>query len=241
VANTDGRADSQESAQDAAVSSTPIRIVIAEDHAFVQEGTRRLLEREPDIEVAGVAADGAVAVALTERLRPNLVLMDIAMPGMDGIAATRRIRASCPDIPVLILSAYDDDQYVFALVEAGAAGYLLKDVSGDQLVDAIRAVTRGESVLHPTIAGKIMRRIARADPPRTAEATDTLSARELAVLRLAARGLGNDAIALELQLSPRTVQAHLSHIFAKMRVSSRTQAVVEALRRDWIRLEELDP
>ncbi len=241
MANADSRADSQDVAPDGGASSPPIRIVIAEDHAFVQEGTRRLLEREPDMQVAGVAVDGATAVALTERLRPNVVLMDIAMPGMDGIEATRRIRASCPDIPVLILSAYDDDQYVFALVEAGAAGYLLKDVSGDQLVDAIRAVTRGESVLHPTIAGKIMRRMARSDPPQPANPVDTLSERELAVLRLAARGLGNDAIALQLQLSPRTVQAHLSHIFAKMRVSSRTQAVVEALRRNWISLEELDP
>ena len=239
--NADGQADSHDAARDGAASDALIRIVIAEDHAFVQEGTRRLLEREPDMEVVGTASDGAEAVELTERLHPSIVLMDIAMPEMDGIEATRRIRVCCPDMPVLILSAYDDDQYVFALVEAGAAGYLLKDVSGEQLVDAIRAVTRGESVLHPTIAGKIMRRMARAEPLQPTEPIDTLSTRELAVLRLAARGLGNDAIALQLQLSPRTVQAHLSHVFSKMRVSSRTQAVVEALRRNWIRLEELDP
>lgn len=225
---------------EASAEAEKIRIVIAEDHAFVQEATTRLLAREPDMEVVGTASDGAEAVALTKELRPSVLLMDIAMPECDGIEATRRVREACPEIAVLILSAYDDDQYVAAVVEAGAAGYLLKDVRGDQLVDAIRSVVRGKSVLHPVIAGKIMQRIADGER-RTDVRQEVLSARELTVLTLAARGLSNDAIALELKLSPRTVQPHLSKIFSKMRVGSRTQAVVEALRRDWIDLDAIGP
>ncbi len=226
--------------QQASAEADKIRIVIAEDHAFVREGTTRLLAREPDMEVVGTASDGAEAVALAIELRPSVLLMDIAMPEIDGIEATRRVRAACPEIPVLILSAYDDDQYVSAVVEAGAAGYLLKDVRGDQLVDAIRSVVRGESVLHPVIAGKIMQRIVDGERQHDVRA-DVLSARELTVLKLAAQGLTNDAIALKLKFSPRTVQSHLSRIFSKMQVGSRTQAVVEALRRGWIDLDEIGP
>ena len=220
-------------------SEAPIRIVIAEDHAFVQEGTRRLLDMEPDMQVVGVAPDGIEAIERVEQLNPTLVLMDISMPRMDGIEATRRIRAMKPELPVLILSAYDDDQYVFALVEAGAAGYLLKDIRREELVDAIRAVSRGESVLHPTIARKVMQRFGgyRGDEQ---PATDTLTEREIEVLRLAAGGAGNDAIALELGVSARTVQSHLSNVFSKLSVGSRTQAVIAALRQGIIRLEEID-
>ena len=216
----------------------PIQVLLVEDHAFVQEGTRRLLEREPDMCVVGEAGDGAVAVAMVSELDPSLVLMDIAMPEMDGIEATRRIRALKPDLPILILSAYDDDEYVFALVEAGAAGYLLKDIRGDQLVDAIRAVSRGESVLAPTIARKVMRRLGgrRDDGPQP----ESLSDREIEVLRLAAAGDGNEAIALRLGVSPRTVQAHLSNVFSKLGVGSRTQAVIVALRRGLLQLDEIE-
>ncbi len=235
MVGSDGQRDGHASAE-----SDKIRIVIAEDHAFVLEGTTRLLAREPDMEVVGTAANGAEAVALTKELRPTVLLMDIAMPEFDGIEATRRLREECPEIPVLILSAYDDDQYVSAVVEAGAAGYLLKDVRGDQLVDAIRSVVHGRSVLHPVIAGKIMQRIADGEQ-QTDAVPDVLSARERTVLTLAAQGLSNDAIALKLKLSPRTVQSHLSKIFSKMRVGSRSQAVVEALRRGWIDLDEIGP
>jgi DNA-binding NarL/FixJ family response regulator len=222
-----------------ASSPAPIRVLIAEDHAFVQEGTRLLLEAQDGIEVVGEASDGREALDLVGEIDVTLVLMDISMPNMDGIEATRRIREIRPDLPVLVLSAYDDDQYVFALIEAGAAGYLLKDVRGTQLVDAIRAVSRGESVLHPAIARKVMRRLgARIDHADPME--EVLSERELAVLRLAALGQGNDAIALDLDVSPRTVQAHLSNVFSKMNVNSRTQAVIEALRRGWMTLDELE-
>jgi DNA-binding NarL/FixJ family response regulator len=221
------------------VSPAQIRLLIAEDHAFVREGTSRLLELEPDMTVVGEARDGLEAVELVERLNPTLVLMDIAMARMDGIEATRQIRVHRPDLPVLILSAYDDDQYIFALVEAGAAGYLLKDIRQEELVAAIRAVNRGESVLHPTIARKIMLRLGgRSEPP--AATVETLSDRETEVLRLAAGGASNAAIALRLEVSPRTVQAHLSNVFAKLGVGSRTQAVIAALRTGVIELEHIE-
>lgn len=218
-----------------------IRIMIVDDHAVVQEGTRLLLDMQPGIEVVAVAENGEEALAQLElETDTNLVLMDVAMPLMDGLEATRRIRAMRPDLPVLILSAYDFDQYVFALIEAGAAGYLLKDIRGDQLVDAIRAVARGESVLHPVIARKVMRRFGGPGSGDTDATVEALSERELDVLRLAAMGLGNDAIAIRLEVSARTVQTHLSNVFSKMGVSSRTQAVIEALRRGWMNLEEIE-
>jgi DNA-binding NarL/FixJ family response regulator len=167
-----------------------------------------------------------------------VVLMDIEMPGMDGIEATARIAEQFPGTAVLALSAYDDDQYVQRLIEAGASGYMLKDVRGGQLIEAIRSVYRGESVLHPSITRKVMRNLA-APASRAEHPLDGLSEREISVLRMTALGLGNDAIALELGISVRTVQAHLSNIFDKMGVESRTQAVVEALKRRWIRLEDL--
>ncbi len=221
--------------------SDKIRIVFAEDHVLVREGTRQLLDRHEDLEVIGEGADGIEAVELVRRLSPDIVLLDISMPRMNGIEATKRIKEFAPQTSILILTAYDDDQYVFALLEAGAAGYLLKDVSGDELVRAIRAVHAGEPVLHPAIARKVLDRVvqrqqASAGPPVDGE---SLSDRELEVLRLAARGLSNAGIAQELDLSTRTVQVHLTHIFAKLGVGSRTEAVITALRRGWFTLEEL--
>jgi DNA-binding NarL/FixJ family response regulator len=218
-----------------------VRVLIVDDHALVSEGTRRLLELEPDMAVVGVARNGIEALELVARERPSVVLMDIEMPEMDGIEATTRITAEFPDVAVLVLSAYDDDEYVERLIEAGAAGYLLKDVRGDQLFEAIRSVARGDSALHPTIARKVMRSFTASNQGSVADDGESLSERELTVLRLAARGLANEAIALALGISARTAQAHLSNVFAKMHVESRTQAVVEALRRRWIRLEELEP
>lgn len=217
-----------------------ITVLLADDHVLVRQGTRELLEREEDLEVIGEAGDGVEAVELAAELHPDVVIMDIAMPKLSGIDATRRIKATQPDSAVLILSAYDDDQYIFALLEAGAAGYLLKDVPAQELVDAIRAVYVGESVLHPAIARKVINRFAspRHEVTTTVE-SDELSDREMEVLKLAAKGMTNMEIANELSLSVRTVQGHLSNTFSKMQVGSRTEAVIQALGKGWFTLEEV--
>lgn len=216
-----------------------IRILLADDHALVRQGTRELLEREGDLEVVAEAGDGAEAVRLACEHSPDLALIDIAMPVLSGIDATRQIKSAKPGTSVLILTAYDDDQYIFALLEAGAAGYLLKNVSADELIAAIRAVAAGEAVLHPAIARRVLNRIARSqDRQAVTTAADHLSEREMEVLKLAAKGLKNQDIADELCLSVRTVQTHLSNIFDKMGVSSRTEAVLEALKRGWLTLQD---
>jgi len=217
-----------------------IKILIADDHAVVREGTRQILEQEPDLEVVGEAGDGEEAVKLAGEAKPDVAIIDIAMPKMDGIEATRRIKTLYPGTSVLILTAYDDDQLVFSLLEAGAAGYLLKSVRGRELIDAVHAVYAGESVLSPAIARKVLNRFARAPAKAKEEkAAETLSEREMEVLKLASQGLSNQEIADKLCLSLRTVQAHLGHIFNKLRVSSRTEAVVRALKEGWITLKDI--
>ena len=215
----------------------PIRVLIADDHALVREGTRELLARETDLEVVGEAADGAEAIELAGRLLPDVVVIDIGMPGINGVEATARIKAEHPEVGVLVLTVQDDEQYVYAILEAGAAGYLLKDIHGSQLVEAVRSVRAGEGVLHPAIAKKILGRFRRSDG--SVEEVRSLTDRELDVLRLAARGKSNKEIARELDLSAQTVQVHLGRIFKKLRVASRTEAVIHGLRRGWFRLEDL--
>jgi NarL family two-component system response regulator LiaR len=217
-----------------------IKILIADDHAVVREGTRQILEQEPDLDVVGEAVNGEEAIRLAGSLKPDVAIVDIAMPGVDGIEATKQIKALYPSVTVLILTAYDDDQFVFGLLEAGAAGYLLKSVRGRELVEAVRQVYAGESVLHPSIARKVLNRFAPATgKPAGQKQPDVLSERETEVLRLATRGLTNQEIASELFLSLRTVQAHLGHIFNKLRVSSRTEAVVRALKEGWVTLDDI--
>jgi DNA-binding NarL/FixJ family response regulator len=218
--------------------SAPITVLLADDHALVREGTRRLLEAEPDIRVVAEAGDGAEAVARAEQTRPDVVIMDIAMPGMGGIEATRQIKGRLPQMAVLALTAYDDEQYVLALLDAGAAGFLLKDVRGEELVWAVRAVHRGEAVLQPRIAQRaLLRAISRRSPTPSAP---PLSDREMEVLREAARGLANKDIARRLNLSVRTIHTHLGNAFNKLGVGSRTEAVLLALRRGWISLDETE-
>jgi two-component system, NarL family, response regulator LiaR len=216
---------------------TPIRILLADDHIMVREGTRRILERECDLKVVAEAGDGRETVALVEREHPDVAIVDISMPVMNGIEATKGIKKVAPETAVLVLTAYDDDQYVFAILEAGAAGFLLKNARGSELIDAVRRVNSGESVLHPAIARKVLRRVLPSDAS-TELANETLTDRELDVLRLAGRGLSNRQIAAELVLSPRTVQAHMANIFSKLHVGSRTEAVMVGLRRGWLALED---
>jgi NarL family two-component system response regulator LiaR len=217
-----------------------IRVMIADDHAVVREGTRRMLEQEEDIEVVGEAADGEEAIRLAEELKPDVAIVDIAMPKLDGIEATKQIKERCPSVTVLILSAYDDDQFVFSLLEAGAAGYLLKTVRSGELIDAVRAVHAGESVLHPAVAKKVLNRfVTGGEKAASTRSVEVLSDREQEIMRLATQGLTNAEIAKELCLSIRTVQGHLGHIFNKLQVGSRTEAVVRALKEGWVMLDDI--
>lgn len=214
-----------------------IRVLLADDHALVREGTRRLIEAENDLEVVAEASSGEEAILEVRRLHPDIAIMDIAMPGMGGIEATRAIKADCAETAILVLSAYDDEPYLVALLEAGAAGFLLKNVNGRELVEAIRAVARGESVLEPALNERLLRRLSNR-PATAVRPADVLSEREFDVLRLAARGLPNKEIARRLNLSIRTVHSHLANTFMKMHVGSRTEAVLLALRQGMISLQD---
>ena len=222
------------------MSSESIKVLLADDHAVVRQGTRELLEREEGIDVVAEASDGKKAVQKAIKERPDVVVMDFAMPELNGIEATRQIKAVAPGIAILVLTAYDSDQYIFAFLEAGAAGYLLKDVQVDELVEAIRAVHAGESMLHPAIARKVINRFAKPEEQTNVVRAplDHLTERELEVLKMAAKGMSNREIAQQLTISVRTVQTHLTNIFNKMGVGSRTEAVVHALRKNWITLED---
>ena len=214
-----------------------IRVLLAEDHILVREGTKGMLEREPDFEIVGEAGDGEQAVALVEELKPDVAIVDIAMPRLDGIQATREIKRRSASTAVLVLTAYDDDEYVFALLEAGAEGYLLKNARTSELIDAIRAVHAGQTVLHPRIARKVVNRY--VSPAHKAAVVDQLTERELEVLKLAAKGMSNKEIATTLFLSVRTVQGHVSNILSKMGVNSRTEAVMRGLKERLFALDEL--
>jgi len=214
-----------------------IRVVLADDHALVRQGIRQFLEIADDIEVLAEASDGDKALHLVEELRPDVALLDIQMPGLSGVEVTRQIKACFPEVRVLILTAYKDDPYVFALLQAGADGYLLKTLEVDDLLRAVRAVQRGEPALSPEITQKVLRQLKTGRPAGAAEQIEALTARELEILRSAAQGLTNKAIGQEVGISDRTVQGHLANIYGKLGVASRTEAVTEAVKRGWIVLK----
>ena len=218
-----------------------IRILIADDHPLLREALCQTLSKEQDMEVVGKASDGEETVAMASQLKPDVVIMDIIMPKFDGIEASKRIKTTAPNIAILILTAYDDDNYVLGLLEAGAAGYLLKSARGQDLVEAVRAIQAGESVLHPEIIEKLLKRaILKSSGLVKPKADELLSEREKEMLKLLATGMGNKEIARKLCLSLRTVKAHMSNIFNKMNVASRSEALVEALRSGMISLEDIE-
>jgi DNA-binding NarL/FixJ family response regulator len=207
-----------------------VRVLLVDDQALFREALATLLEVRPEIAVVGEAGDGAQALRRVAEARPDVVLMDLRMPVLDGIEATRRLRASHPDVKVLALTTFDGDEEVFAALRAGAVGYLLKDVSGDRLVDAVLAAARGESVLQPSVAAKVVARVAAMPDPDAAAPASPLSERELDVLRHLAAGRSNREIAGALYLSEGTVKNHVTSVLAKLGVRDRTQAALRAHR-----------
>ena len=217
----------------------PITVVLADDHPVLREGIRNLLEQQPDIKVVGEAGNGHEAVAMVRALEPDIVLMDVVMPRLNGVEATKQIKRSNPTTAVLILSAYDNDRYVLGLLDAGAAGYLLKNATGQEVIQAIRSVYAGEAVLHPIVAARLLARAGRYLPrPTPGDGEESLTGRELEVLKFAAKGYSNQEIANELVLSVPTVKAHLVNIFNKLGVGSRTEAVLYGVRMGWLLLED---
>jgi len=217
----------------------PITVVLADDHAVLREGMRNLLEQQRDMTVVGEAGNGHEAVAAVRPLEPDIVLMDVVMPRLNGIEATKQIKRTNPTTAVLILSAYDDDRYVLGLLDAGAAGYLLKNATGQEVIQAIRSVHAGEAVLHPAVAARLLSRAARSSPrPMPLDSEEPLTRRELEVLQLAAKGHSNKEIASDLVLSVPTVKAHLVNIFNKLGVGSRTEAVLYGLRMGWLVVDD---
>lgn len=208
-----------------------IRLVIVDDHPVVRDGLRGMLESQPDFEVVGEASDGEEAVRTVNLLSPEIVLMDLRMPVMDGVAALREIKASNSQVQVLVLTTYDSDADILPAIEAGATGYLLKDTSREDLYAAIRAAGRGEAILSPGVAARLIGQM-------RAPAEQKLSIRELEVLQLVAEGDSNREIASRLHISQATVKSHLIHIFDKLGVSDRTAAVTAALRRGILSLDK---
>src|SRR6266496_3722393 len=212
-------------------SKTKIRVLLADDHRIVRQGIRQLLESAKDIEVVAEAGDGEEAQALIEQLKPDVAVLDIQMPKASGIEVTRWVRAHLPEVGVLILTAYDDDPYVMAVLQAGANGYVLKTAKTDDLIQAVRDVYEGKSALDSSITKKLMSNLFKHEDKKIVE---PLTDRELDVLRLASKGFTNKAIGIQLHISDRTVQGHLAHIFAKMQATSRTEAVMRAVSFGWI-------
>src|SRR4030042_1314727 len=230
-------------------SSTPVtsrgqsartKIVLADDHPLLRKALKDLLEKETDFEIIGEAGDGEEAVRLATQIMPDVVIMDISMPNLDGLGATQQIKARCPNVAVLVLTVHTDDECILEILQAGAAGYIIKSAFGDEVVQAIRAVVTGEMVLSPSIGQRLLKQAARYPTrPILLEAGEKLSTRELEVFKLTARGLSNKDIALALGIKLRTVKGHLTDIFSKLRVASRTEAVIAGLRAGFLSMDDI--
>lgn len=221
------------------IKKDELTVLIADDHPLVREALHRALDVEEDMKVVAEATDGEEAVRLASELKPNVVVMDIVMPKVNGIEATKKIKEIAPDTAILILTAYDDDEYVLGLLDAGAAGYLLKSARGRDLVGAIRTIRAGESVLHPNIIARLLKR-ATVTSVKETKGQGLLSEREAEVLRLVALGMSNKEVAEELFLSQRTVKAHLTSVFNKLNVASRSEAIVKGLQWGLVTLENTE-
>lgn len=207
-----------------------MKVLVCDDQAIVRDGLELLLKLEAEIEVVGAAQDGAEAVEMADKFLPDLVLMDLKMPGMNGVEATRRICASHPGIKVLVLTTFDDDEWVFDAIRAGAGGYILKDTPREKVIEAIRGTLSGKSYVDPSVVGKLLQHVSSKQEEPLSVLTDKLTTREVEVLRAISHGLSNTDIAARLHLSEGTVRNHISTIFAKLDVTDRTQAAIIAIR-----------
>jgi len=216
------------------------KIIIADDHAMLREGMRELLEQEKDFELVGEAADGEEAVKLAGELKPDIVIMDIVMPKLNGVEATKQIKQVSPATAILILTAYSDIRYIIGLLEVGACGYLLKNSPGKDVVKAIREIRAGESVLDPEVTRKLVQRLASLSKTQDErEVTGQLTSRETEILKWASRGLSNKEMSEKLFISLRTVKAHMTNIFNKLGCSSRTDAIIKGLKQGYINLDDI--
>ena len=213
-----------------------IKVMIVDDHIVVRDGLASMMGRRKDFAVVGQASDGVEAVEKALELRPDVILMDLRMPEMDGVEAMRRIRADNADVNFIVLTTFDSDEYIFEAIEAGAKAYLLKDASRDELFRAVQAVNSGESLIEPGVASRVLDRLAQLSRQRSEPAGSVLSGREVEVLQLMARGSANKEIAASLSVSESTVKTHVANIFTKLDVSHRTEAVTEALQKGIIKL-----
>jgi NarL family two-component system response regulator LiaR len=208
-----------------------IRVLIVDDHQVVRQGLRTFLELQEDVVVVGEAQDGQIAVEMVRKLNPNVVLMDLVMPRLDGISATRQVKALDANVKVIALTSFTEDDKVFPAIQAGASSYLLKDVSPADLVEAIRAAYRGEARLHPEIARKLMQQVAHQAPMLREPQVEGLTERERDVVQLVAQGCSNQEIAKELVISEKTVKTHVSNILSKLHLEDRTQLAIYAIKK----------
>ena len=218
-----------------------ITIMLADDHPLLRQALKSVLEKQTDFEIIAEASDGKEAVRLAVELVPNVVIMDIGMPKLNGLEATRQIKAKCPSIAILVLTVHDDSEHILSILEAGAAGYLTKSVFGKEVIHAVHGVVAGGTILSASISQQIIKYALRhTTKPLPLNAGEKITGRELEILRLAASGLGNKDIAQRLDLSERTVKGYLAGVFSKLNVSSRTEAVISALRAGFFTLDDLD-